>query len=272
MRWVVLPVAIRAVSVATIHPAISVVVVYIGVVAVDNDIVIPTPTGIPAPATTKRSAHCHSHSKGKQHASRGIRRISHGWISNDWRSVDHGGVITRNIDHFGACLLDDNYTLVLDYLGFNLLLLGGLQRAFICCFLAHTLNGVHYFILLCQEGVSQIICPLDVVGQLLHGITEGSHGLNAWVPVLFHDGISQGFVLEIFILLQKLLKRDNLQRIGAGDQCLAEQRIGIERNRSDKRIELVGRELGVLIGLIGGGLRLLLVLDCGGKRISGDHE
>jgi hypothetical protein len=44
------------------------------------------------------------------------------------------------------------------------LLLRGVQSALVLRLLAHALNGIHYRVLLCKEGIAKISSPLDVVG------------------------------------------------------------------------------------------------------------
>jgi len=61
--------------------------------------------------------------------------------------------------------LDNDDFLLLDYLGFHLLLLVGLQGALVLRLLAHPLDRTHHVGLLGQKRIAQLGGPLNVVAQ-----------------------------------------------------------------------------------------------------------
>ena len=142
-------------------------------------------------------------------------------------------------------LFDHDYLFALYNLGFHFLLLVRLQGPFVLGFRTHALDGIHHIFLLCEKDVAEIGSPLNIVGQTLHDVGERGHGLNARVPRLFLDRISQFFLVlqKILVFIQPLLKLNNLQRIGGSDQRLAEQVVGIECDRRHQRIQLIRRHL-----------------------------
>jgi hypothetical protein len=125
-------------------------------------------------------------------------------------------------------LFDDDQAFVFDDPGFHLLLLAGLQGAFILSLFAHALNGIHDVTLLRQKGVAQINCPPDVVSQTLYHFGQSGQSLDARIPRFFRHRIGELFVLQRFILLQPPLEQDDFQRIGGCCQDLSQQRVRIE--------------------------------------------
>ncbi len=59
---------------------------------------------------------------------------------------------------------------------------------------------------------------------------------------------------ESGFFVEPLLELDELERVGRGDERLGQQRVGVEGDRRDQRVELLRRELGC--GLLG----------CAGRR------
>jgi hypothetical protein len=59
-------------------------------------------------------------------------------------------------------LLDYDHLLVFDNLGFDFLLLAGLQVPCTFGFLAHALDCIHHIVLLRQKGIAEIGGPLNV--------------------------------------------------------------------------------------------------------------
>jgi hypothetical protein len=74
---------------------------------------------------------------------------------------------------------------------------------------------------------------LDIVGQPLDYVGERRHRLDAGVPILLLHRAREGFVLQVFVFLQPLLKLDDLQRIGGSYQRLTQKLVGIKGNRRD---------------------------------------
>jgi hypothetical protein len=112
---------------------------------------------------------------------------------------------------------------------------------------------------------------LDVAGHPLQSFRRGGHRLNARLPRLFSDGIHQSLVLQIFVSFQPLLKLDDFKRISGRSERLGEERIRIQSNRRNQRIQLIIRNLASLFRGRGRGhgchdLRLRLRESNGGAR------
>jgi hypothetical protein len=107
---------------------------------------------------------------------------------------------------------------------------------------AHVLHRVHHISLLGQERIPKISGPLDITGQQFKRVRKAYQGLDARVPVLPPGGVHKLRSLDVAVLPEPLLRRHNLQRIGACGQHLAEQRIRVQRNRRDQIIQLVRRQ------------------------------
>jgi hypothetical protein len=106
-------------------------------------------------------------------------------------------------------------------LRFDFLLRAGLQRSRSLSFRAHALNCCHYIILLSEKCVPQIGGPLNVARKSFDHIGECGQSLNARVPRLLGNGISQSLILQAGVLPQPLLELDEFDRIGRGHQRLA---------------------------------------------------
>jgi hypothetical protein len=57
-----------------------------------------------------------------------------------------------------------------DRLGLNYLLLTGFESSLVLSLAAHPLHRCHDIGLLCEKGVTQICCPLDISRQTLNHI------------------------------------------------------------------------------------------------------
>jgi hypothetical protein len=143
--------------------------------------------------------------------------------------------------------LDHDHTLILNDLGFYLLLLGRFQIAGVLCLLAHALHGIHHIALLRQKRVAQVRGPLNVFCQTLYYFGQRSQRLNAWIPGLFHGGIGECFILQPGILCQPLLELDYFERIRGSREGLSEHRVWIKGNGSYERVQLVGWNLRSLV-------------------------
>lgn len=137
--------------------------------------------------------------------------------------------------------------LVFDDFCFHLLLLSSFQVPFVLGFLAHPLYRIHNVVLLRQKSIPEISRPLDVVGEPLNHVRQGSESLNTWVPRFFRNRIRKRFVFEVFVLYQPLLQLNKLERIRRSGEYLSQHRIGIKRDRRHQRIQLVRRNLTRLL-------------------------
>jgi hypothetical protein len=210
-------------TVADVCVAIEIVVV------IDVDVVVPTPTTPTAPTTAPHRPHHHANAKRNRHSSGIISRgrIVDGRIGIDRRPVHHCRVIAGHVHHLRIGLFDNDDALVFDDLGFHFLLFVGLQVPFFLSLFAHPLNCSHDVALLRQKRIAKVCRPLDVVRQALHHIGHNSHRLNAWVPRLFRHSVGQSLILQGLVLLQKLLKLDEFERIGGSCEGLSQQPVWI---------------------------------------------
>jgi hypothetical protein len=92
---------------------------------------------------------------------------------------------------------------------------------------SHSLDRVHNIVFLREEGVAKICGPLNVLVQLIQCIRDSHESLYAGIPGLLLGGIDQCLSAEILVPLQPLACLHNLERICAGYQHLAQQRIRI---------------------------------------------
>jgi hypothetical protein len=54
--------------------------------------------------------------------------------------------------------------------------------------------------------------------------------------------IRQRFALQILVSIHPLLELDNFKWIGRSGECLSQQRVGVERDRRDQRVQLSRRQ------------------------------
>jgi hypothetical protein len=101
-----------------------------------------------------------------------------------------------------------------------------------------------------QDGVAELLRPLEFVVQHLKHRGRCRQRFDALVPALFADfGFELG-TAEPLVGGQPALGLNDFQRKGRGHQDLGDQRVGIERDRSQQRVELSSGQQ--LLGLIGG--------------------
>jgi hypothetical protein len=138
------------------------------------------------------------------------------------------------------------------------------------------LDCIHHVGLLGQECVSQVCHPLNIARHPLYHVWIFYQGLDARIPRLLCHSVRQRFALQILIVVHPLLKLNHFQWIGRGGKRLRQERIGIQRDRRDERIQLLRCERScLLIGRCGRHLlRLRLLRQCGGAKREtndGDH-
>jgi hypothetical protein len=122
--------------------------------------------------------------------------------------------------------------------------------------------------LLCQECVSQIRRPLDIAGHTLHYVWKLDQCLYAWVPLLLRHCVRQRFALQILVPIHPLLKLDNFKWISGSGERLSEERVRIQRNRRNQRVQLFRWKLSCLLIVRCGChlLRLRLLRECSGAQ------
>jgi len=209
------------------------------IVHVDVDIVA-APSAPIAPTAAPERAHRQSDSetdRGRRHdctcrvIRRGVinRRV---WVHGS--AIDDDGIIRRHIDHVGLRRLHNDHLFVVYNLVFDFHLLSGFQSALVLSFLSHPLHRIHNVALLGKKGVAKVRRPLNIVRKPFHNIRQRCHGLNTWIPGLLRYGIGQRLVFEIGILRHPLLKLDDFERVSGCNQHLAQQRVRIKSDGSDK--------------------------------------
>ena len=61
------------------------------------------------------------------------------------------------------------------------------------------------------------------------------------VPGLLRDRVGERLVLQVLVLREPLLELHDLERIGGRDEHLGQERVGVEGDRRDQRLELIRR-------------------------------
>jgi hypothetical protein len=95
--------------------------------------------------------------------------------------------------------------------------------------------------LLCKKSVPQISGPLDIARHPLNHVRKLYQSLNAWVPRLLCHRVRQRFAFQILAPIHPLLKLDNFKWISGSSERLSQERVGIERDRRNQRIQLIIR-------------------------------
>ena len=104
------------------------------------------------------------------------------------------------------------------------------------------LNGVHDVLRLGQERVPEIDRPREVPVQHAEHRREDDERLNARVPGLILGRVRERGALQARIGLQPPIGLDDLERIGGRGENLGDERVGVERDRRDQIVELLGRQ------------------------------
>ena len=167
---------------------------------------------------------------------RRIRRIAP-------RAVDDGRVVRRHVDHLRVRRLDlDHRLLRRRLLDDHLLLLGGLEVARLLRFLAQPLHRVEHRLLVGEERVAELLRPVELLVHRLEGLREGDERLHAHVPGLALHRLHRGVALHVRVRLHPARGLDDLERIGRGHQHLRQQRIRVEGDRRNQRLDLLRLE------------------------------
>jgi hypothetical protein len=82
---------------------------------------------------------------------------------------------------------------------------------------------------------------LDLVGESLDDVRKGGESLNTWIPWLLGD-VGESFVLQRGVFLEPLVELNDFERIGRSGESLSQERIEIESEGRDERIDLVGED------------------------------
>ena len=147
-------------------------------------------------------------------------------------------VVGRNINHLRIGGLNLDRRLAILILRHDLFLRSIGQFAGSLGLGPQALDSGHYVGLLRKERVAKIGGPADIRVQTLHDILKSNQGLNAGIPILLFCGIDQSRSFHSGVLVQKLLRFHQLQRISTGNQHLAQQRIRIQSDGRHQAVQL----------------------------------
>ena len=219
------------------------------VAAVDEKVAVG-PVAAPAPIVAQapeRVAGTESQS-GCNHACADIGGISEivGWIGGVRPgAVDHRRIIIRNVHGIGIGRFDHDDLLVLDLLNRDLLLLGGRQLVVRLRPRLQALDRIHHVRLLSKHGVAERLGPVELVVHHLEHARRAGQRLDAVVPGLLVDFRFQLIAFEVLVLFDPAGGSHHFQRIGRSRQHVGEQRVRIERDRRNQRIQLLGLQQSI---------------------------
>lgn len=199
------------------------------------------PSATPAPASPAAPAWViatHIDARAESEPERKARRIPQIVVTTPGRSPHVCRAVDRNVHHLRIGRQDLNGILVHGHH----LLAGGVQPAVRPGLRAHSLHRAHYVGLLGQERIPKVGSPADVVGQQIERIRKRYQRLDARVPVLQPGSVHQLSSLEVAVPPEPLVRFHDFQRIRTRRQYLAEQRVGVQRDRRHQVIQLVRRE------------------------------
>ncbi len=143
----------------------------------------------------------------------------------------------------------------------DVLVLVALQVACGLGLLAQTLHGAHHIIRLGQKRIPQALHPHRVLPENHQYLRERHQCLDTRVPGLRRHLFDSLIPLSLGIGLGPRHCFGHFTGIGGGHQYLCQQRVGIQRNRREHLVQLLGVEYRLLGGCRLGGRRRLLRLD-----------
>jgi hypothetical protein len=149
------------------------------------------------------------------------------------RPINYGGVINRYINHIRIYGLDHNGIPLRNHL----LLFAGLQVVRFLGLFPQFLDRIHHGILLAEEGISELLGPLQLLAHHGQDLRERNQGLYAGIPIMLVQFCVQLIALETFGLPNPTVCHYNLEGIRGGHQDLGQQRIGIQGNRRQHLIQ-----------------------------------
>ena len=211
---------------------------------VDVDVAVaPVESAAPVIAPASDRPGCTEGETRRDHAGADIGRIAEviGWIFRIRPgSVNRRRIVVRHVHRIGIGLLDDDRLPVFLRLNADLLLLGGDQLLVVIGLGAKALDRVHHVRLLREHGIAQVLGPVDLVAHHRNDVCGAGERLDAVVPRLLLDLRLQRIALQGLALLEPAIGLHDFQRIGRRRQHIRQQFVGIERNRRNQRLELLG--------------------------------
>jgi len=193
---------------------------------------VAEPIRPPAPTAPSQTAEEASdiNTRAEPESKTDVRVIKRRIVTIDRRSPHVCGIVDRHVNHLRVGRLNVNRRLSILRLSGDVHLGVRLQSARLTRLAPQPLHGLHDVGLLSEKGVPQIGGPTNIRVQPGDYIREDHQRLDTGIPVLLARGLHQLRTPEVAILLQPLPGFDDLERIGSGDQNLAQQGIGIERD------------------------------------------
>ena len=152
------------------------------------------------------------------------------------------GIVDRNVYHLGLRGFDDIDRLAVLCLGLDCLLLRRLEVAGRNGLGAQRLHRGHYVLLLREEGIAQLLHPVELVVHLLQHLRHRGQRFDRRIPGHLCHGIFQCLAGDIGVSLDKARRLDHFQRIGRGHQDLGQQVIRVKRDRCQQLIKVLLRE------------------------------
>jgi len=104
------------------------------------------------------------------------------------------------------------------------------------------LHGIHDILLLREEGVAELLRPVELLVHHRQHVGKRDQRFHARVPGFFLDGLRDRIAFDVGMLLLPARRLHDFQRIGRGHEDLREQRIRIQRDRRDDLFQLFGLE------------------------------
>ena len=158
--------------------------------------------------------------------------------------VDHARVVVRHVDHPRAGRLDVDVLALAN----DLHAVVAAQVTLRISLRAQVLDRGDHLFFLQQEGIAEILRPLQVLVHAAEQLGESHQRLHAGIPVLIlHRG--HGILAAQARMFARPARRlDHLQRIGRGDQHVRKHAVGIQRDRRQHRVQLGLAEI-VVVGL-----------------------
>jgi hypothetical protein len=107
---------------------------------------------------------------------------------------------------------------------------------------AQALDGIHQVLLLAQEGVAELLRPVELVIHHGEHLREEDERFHAVVPRLRSQRVIERTALQIRVGLDEARRLDDLERICGGHQDLRQQGVWIEGDRGGDLLQLLGHE------------------------------
>src|SRR5580704_2610630 len=148
---------------------------------------MPAPSSPAAPAATKEKAHIDTETKTEPKAAvnhAGARPEPAGIRVPESGAPNPGGIVNRHIEDVRIGGFDLNRRLSVFRGRADVFLRAGGQLSGLLGFCAHSLDCIHYILLLREKSVAEIGRPGNVVIQTLEHVGKHDQRLHARVPIL----------------------------------------------------------------------------------------